>query len=66
MDKLEKLEKGRSILQQEIDSIKANEQQRNEETEILLNSDVEAIEGGVEVEEDLQQSCGFFCLKGTF
>lgn len=65
MDKLEKLEKAKAIIEQEIDNLKVEEEQRNdEETEILLESDSEVIEGGIE--DDLRQFCGFFCVQGTF
>lgn len=65
MDKLEKLEKAKAIIEQEIDNLKVEKEQRNdEETEILLESDSEVIEGGIE--DDIQQFCGFFCVQATF
>lgn len=65
MDKLEKLEKAKGIIEQEIDNLKVEKEQRNdEETEILLDSDSEVIEGGIK--DDIQQFCGFFCVQGTF
>lgn len=67
MDKIEKLEKAKDALQAKIDSLKAEKEKKNdEETELLLNSDSEAIEGGVKSENEMEDICGFFCVQGTF
>lgn len=68
MNKLEQLEKAKAIVQQEIDTLKAAGLKSDNETETLLDADAETIEGGFNQndKETSEDSCGFFCLTGTF
>lgn len=64
MDKRDKLEKAKAALQQEIDKLDAKEQKVCSETEMLLDSESETLEGGDKNEGD--DICGFFCVSDTF
>lgn len=65
MDKKEKFKMAANILQRELEKCEATSKV-NQDTEALLDSEAETIEGGKEDEKEPDQFCGFFCASGTF